>query len=523
MRPLKPSLRKLKSFRVRLLLWNSGVLATALVAFGAAVGQGVQSDAAAAIDRELLARARPFAVTQFPLLRQSAARPEGPRAARRAALVDRLPAQELPLAAAPALRTPRPGALGVMDARAAEVDAEARRLVFFHRARVLSRDGRGVGRFAGDSAWDARTFRLALAGQMRYSTLDVFQTPIRVISVPLYHDGEVVGAVQVAHEVTELEKLHGGVIRNLLILVPLALIAAGTGGLFLTDRALGPIGAITEAAAEISSRHLSRRLRVQGHDELAELATTFNGMLGRLEEAFGKLEAAYEQLRRFTADVSHELRTPLTRLKGSLALARREPDEVDHALDLSEAAVEGMQRLVQDLLHLARVDAGQFRPLLRPLELGDLLDEVTAFVPDSSGVIVRLDVPPEGVRLWGDRLHLSRLFTNLLENAHRHTGAGGSITVTAGAESGRVIVRIEDTGEGIPPEHLPHLFERFYRVDSSRDRQRGGTGLGLAIAQSIAHSHDGEIVITSEEGRGTQVTVTLAREPVQEAPAGTSA
>ncbi|HEU4753921.1 MAG TPA: HAMP domain-containing sensor histidine kinase, partial [Armatimonadota bacterium] len=187
------------------------------------------------------------------------------------------------------------------------------------------------------------------------------------------------------------------------------------------------------------------------------------------------------------------------------------------ALHAADQAADTMTRIVQDLLLLARSDAGKLGLELQPTSLREVLERAAAAVPKSEGAPICLLLPEEPVQVMADTHHLVRLFVNLLENAERHTPADGRIEVEVAPGSGRapVAVRVRDTGEGIPPEHLPHVCERFYRIDASRARSGhplgGGTGLGLAICRSIAEAHGGTLQVESEVGRGTTVTVTLRR------------
>src|SRR4051812_41333547 len=167
-----------------------------------------------------------------------------------------------------------------------------------------------------------------------------------------------------------------------------------------------------------------------------------------------------------------------------------------------------MHRLVQDLLLLARPDSGRLRPRLLPLDLRAVLDRVVSAIPHPE-FAVTLEVQVASLPVRADPDCMGRLFANLLENALRHTPGGGQITLSGWSESGQVVVQVADTGEGIPPEHLPHVFERFYRVDAARDRDHGGTGLGLSICQSVVDAHGGTISIESDFGKGTIVTVRL--------------
>jgi heavy metal sensor kinase len=335
---------------------------------------------------------------------------------------------------------------------------------------------------------------------------------MRLLSVAVREDEQVTGVLQIATPLTavyaELARLSG----TLLTLFPLALLVAALGGAFLTEHALHPVRQITQAAAQIGVSDLSERLPVQGKDEFSELAATFNGMLGRLERAFTQLAQTLEQQRRFTADASHELRTPLTVIKANTSLAleeERSNAEYRRALEAADRAADTTTRIVQDLLLLARGDAGQLQLEQRPVCLKELLERALEPFRRPEFASIAIDFPQPCLAVPGDSHRLLRLFSNLLENAARHTPAAGHITVTARADGESAIVRVRDTGEGIAPEHLPHVCERFYRVDTARARRHGGTGLGLAICQSIVEAHGGTLTLESVVGKGTTVTVRL--------------
>jgi signal transduction histidine kinase len=403
----------------------------------------------------------------------------------------------------------------------------------YRRPLMFGPDGRPPQRWADDLPYDRGALDAALRGQDGYSTVTVEGERVRVYSTPAIRNERIVGAVQTAIPLGEQQRLAESQYRTLLLLLPLALVVAGLGGLFLTNRALQPVRDVTQAAAQIGAEDLSRRLQVTGKDELAELSRTFNGMIARLEhafgglehanaelaEAYGKLERAYQEQRRFTGDASHELRTPLTRIKGSTSLALCGPHDADsyrEALVVADEAADAMARIVQDLLLLARSDAGQLPVRLQPLPIEEAIQRSLLSLASQPGAPIRIEIPPGKYRVVGDLDHLARLFTNLLENALRHTPANGSIIVAARPAGDRLEVSVADTGEGIPAEHLPHVCERFYRVDAARSGARGGTGLGLAICQSIVQAHGGALSIRSQPGFGTTVTVTL---PLAAAPA----
>lgn len=332
----------------------------------------------------------------------------------------------------------------------------------------------------------------------------------RVSTQPLLSGGSVATVVVVGHDLAELNEVLGRLGLVLLGLLPLGLLGAGIGGYVLAGRALRPVAAITHKAAEISEHDLAQRLPVHSKDELGRLAATFNGLMERLQHAF-------ERQRRFTADASHELRTPLSVIQAITSqklMARRAPEEYEQALRQIDDAAGYMGKLVNHLLILARADAGQLALEHERVDLAELVEHVAAQVGEASGrpISVHASGP---VSVSGDALRLTELFLNLLENAVKYTPPGGSVAVhveRSGA-TGRVTVR--DTGIGIAPEHLPHIFERFYRADKSRSRDEGGTGLGLAISLWIAEAHGGSLRAESEPGRGTTMTATL---PLEEQP-----
>jgi len=287
----------------------------------------------------------------------------------------------------------------------------------------------------------------------------------------------------------------------------LVLILAGAGGLFLADRALQPVDQIAETARGIGESDLSRRIDIRTDDELGRLASTLNGMIGRLEEAFKKE-------RQFVADASHELRTPLAiiQAESSLALEKaRTQGEYQRSLELVSQEVNFMSEIVGKMLLLARSDSGS-EPLdfedikLRPL-LTELAQDLDLLVQDKG---LKLDLGPmDELKVRGDRVKLKQLFLNILDNAVRYTPTGGAITVSLARRDSSAVASVTDTGIGIPAEHLPFIFDRFYRVDKARTAHDSGTGLGLSIAMSVAKMHGGGIEVESEPDKGTTFRVIL--------------
>ncbi len=261
--------------------------------------------------------------------------------------------------------------------------------------------------------------------------------------------------------------------RFLLTLVAgslLTLAIALVGGFWLADRAMRPVKTITQAARTIGETDLSRRLNMKSKDELGELANTFDAMLARLQ-------AAFERQRQFVADASHELRTPLTivNLETSRAIAsRRSPQEYQHALSIIHSENDFMTSLVNDLLMLARMDAGQSVIEKTRLDLSDVavetLERLTPLATRNGVTLEAGDLPE--TPMTGDRQYLLQMLSNLVENAIKYTtGVTRRVRVETGKSGANAWVRVSDTGPGIAAEHLPHLFDRFYRVDKARTRE----------------------------------------------------
>jgi heavy metal sensor kinase len=506
----------LNSVRVRLTLWNGIILALVLAFSGVTLCFHVQDSLSASVDRELEAVATRIAEEwgrggRGPGPRHRGRRGFGPGRHHRHPGFGR---PEPPPFSFGGPGPPPPGFGRSEPLSTSLFGATALRSSSIGRARIFAKDGMPLSSMSEDRPWDRRSFALSAAGQPRFSTIQVEGETIRVFSTPIVRGGVVEGVIQLAYPLGEQLRLTDGLIRTLLTLIPVALVVAGLAGIFLTGRTLRPVRELTHAAAQIGEKDLSRRLVVTGQDEFAELATTFNGMIARLEQGFQRLGTAYEQQRRFTADASHELRTPLTRIKASASLAlseERPAGDYRRALQVVDQAADAMNRLIQDLLLLARADAEQLRLQMGPVEVATLFRRAIESVPQKPSVPIRVELPKGQLAVRGNLDMLVRLLVNLLENSLRHTPAGGQIILRGREQESTVTLEISDTGEGIPREHLPHVLDRFYRVDHARTRFQGGTGLGLAICQSIVRAHGGELTIDSDVGRGTTVSVTLPR------------
>ena len=279
------------------------------------------------------------------------------------------------------------------------------------------------------------------------------------------------------------------------------------GGWWVATRAIRPIDAISATAVRIADGDLSQRISA------ADTESELGRLAGVLNSTFARLEAAFDQQARFTSDASHELRTPVSVIltQTQTALSReRSSGEYQEALEACQRAARRMKALTESLLELARLDAGQ-KPIKR--ERFDLAvvvrDCVELLRPLAAerGIQIHCDVPP--MECLGDAERIGQVVTNLLTNAIHFNRDQGEVRLSARAEHGGVLLTVADTGQGIPAEDIPHLFERFYRVDKSRSRIQGRNGLGLAICKAIVDAHGGTIDVTSQAGVGTTFTVRL--------------
>lgn len=331
---------------------------------------------------------------------------------------------------------------------------------------------------------------------------------LRILSQPLRREGTILGVVEVGMESDAVETL-GFALRMIAIAAPLVLLFAAGGGAWLARRALAPIDRITRTAAGIGERDLTRRITLDlPDDEVGRLARTFNAMLDRIEDAFTRQ-------RRFTADAAHELRTPLALIQSQLELALaqpRDPDGDAATLEALAADVARLSRLSGALLALARSDARGLHLVPEEVDLAGLLDLVAEqYAPQAEQAGVRLALDTQPTPLVADQDLLLQVLVNLLDNAQRHAPPGSTITLGCRADAAWATFWVADEGAGIPPEHLPRVFERFYRADPSR--ADGGIGLGLSICKAIVEAHGGTIALSSSPGSGTTATVRLPRSP----------
>ncbi len=455
-----------QTLRGRLTLWNLAVIAVTLTLFGLLLNITNQKRLASDIDRDLMERAGRFGM--------------GP---------------------------PRQGPGGPPPRRPDDDRVDTHHLQFFNA------DGTpGIGPFF-EEPYDPVLMERTKDSRPGFSDTIYKGIPVRVFARPAPGGG----VVMTAQDVTSYRFLIQQQLMTLLIVLPMAIMVAGLGALFLTNAALKPIANVTQTASQISENSLSQRLAVKGKDELANLSSTFNAMIDRLQTAFRglneantELESALENQRRFTADASHELRTPLTRLRLATSSGLSQKSDLAAMVDamkVADQAGESMATIVRELLLLAQADAGTLQVQLQRKDLrviaADAADSCTA----PSRIAVNLPETP--VTVEADPEHLKRAILNLLENSLRHTDIGKPISLTIAQAGSGATVTVRDKGEGIATEHLSRLGERFYRVDAARSRSEGGFGLGLAIAKSILEAHHGSLSFESLLGEGTTAIIRL--------------
>ncbi|MBX7133117.1 MAG: HAMP domain-containing protein [Fimbriimonadaceae bacterium] len=524
----------LRSFRTRLIVVNALVVLALLAVCGVLLGVTTRTNAVGSLDRELQ---------------------------RRADEVIRRPPPE---------SRPGGGPLGPPFGPLNGPDNPG-------RPRVFNLDGTPTEGAGNAPPLDRSALDAARRGPV-WSEVGTGDKKMRVLTNPLPTPGGAMRIVQIGTNMADTERLVANQTQLLLSLTPLAIFLAAAAGWFLAGRALGPVDAVTKAAAKISASEMQTRLPVSGDDELARLATTFNGMLERLGATFEEKEAALAAVtealarqKQFVGDASHELRTPLARIKlvTSAALSQESsPEELRKALGVADQAADSVNRLVHQLLALARMEDEGFAQGQEPVSLDEVVCEAVAMFDPTAGAAIRSESPPpprgrvregapasnegpdaggtpavqseeplphplssaashdvfeslvgagEGgpgdagrvpaVRVMGRQDDLVRAVTNLIDNARRHTPADGCINVRVLVKGGDAGIQVEDTGSGIPAEHLARVTERFYRADAARSRGDGGTGLGLSITRGIAEAFGGRLIIESEVGKGTRATL----------------
>jgi histidine kinase len=306
------------------------------------------------------------------------------------------------------------------------------------------------------------------------------------------------------------ENFHSAVNEILAVATGFAVVAAVAVSTFTTRRIVDPIRSMLNASRRIADGDYHERIQVASQDELGTLAEAFNRMAAVLEQT-------EERRLELIGDVAHELRTPLSSIRGTME------GLVDGVLVAEPATFLGvqrevsrLQRLVHDLDELSRAEAGQIAVDPDPLSPAELVEAaIERLGPqfEDKEVALRVGIPTDLPRVWADASRITQVLLNLLGNALQYTPTGGQVTIRARQESEEVLIEVQDTGSGIPAEHLPHIFERFYRVDKSRSRAGGGTGIGLTIVKHLVEAHGGRIWATSpgpDQGATFSFTLPLA-------------
>lgn len=316
--------------------------------------------------------------------------------------------------------------------------------------------------------------------------------------------------IQAAMDRTHDAELLEDYRRQLSYILGLSLIVCSIGGYMIARHGMRPVKAVAQIAERIRSTSLEQRIEVAGKPaEIRNLAETFNNMLDRLQESFTRMA-------QYSADIAHELRTPVNNLRGEIEVAlgkARTPAEYQEILASGLEECARLSRLIDSLLFLARADQPKSVLHRESIDIGKELSRAREFFEASASekrVSLELTVP-DGLLAELDRTLIQRAVGNLVENALAHTPEGGQVLLSAAGDDATLIITVADTGSGIAPEHLPYIFDRFYRADRSRTKGTGGFGVGLAIVKGIAEIHGGTVQIASTIGKGTSVTMRYPR------------
>jgi heavy metal sensor kinase len=332
---------------------------------------------------------------------------------------------------------------------------------------------------------------------------------VRALAYPIHANGRAY-SVQTGIALNKSMVLLSAFGAQLLLLTPAVLVLAAVGGHFMSRKALAPVAAIATEARRINDRNLDVRLPIAAtQDEISHLSETLNQMLARVE-------SGVRSIRDFTANAAHELRTPLALIRAEVEVALSKPraaEEYREACEQVQMETVRMTGLIDSLLILARADAGMEALRFESLEANRLTFQVGEKWKTAMRLALldfTVETEPEPVFVRGDINGLQRLLTILLDNAVRYTQPGGSVHLRVVREDGRVIFTVQDTGVGIPPEHRPRVFDRFYRVDRTRGGTSRGSGLGLALAKWIAEKHGTSLSLESTVGKGSSFGFSLS-------------
>jgi len=334
------------------------------------------------------------------------------------------------------------------------------------------------------------------------------------VNVPVHENGQIIGAVRVSYSLTQIQEKIGR-IRGLMftsVAIYAGLLVALT--FWLANSIAAPVEALTEDAHRLARGDLAHRVHVKGTEEINQLGQTLNHMTERLQ----RLEGLRRQ---YVSDVSHELRTPLASIRGMaetlMTHGDSDPALRERYLPRIIAQTDRLARLASQLLDLAQIESGNLVNFFAPTSIARVIEEAAHTCSERATraqVELHVEITDSFPEIIADRDRLVQVFLNLIDNAIRYTPRGGSVRVKAHLSGEQVVATVEDTGSGIPAEHLPHLFERFYRVDRARTLRSGGTGLGLSIVEQIVKAHHGTIHVSSEVGKGTRFDITLPLHPI---------
>jgi heavy metal sensor kinase len=459
-----------RSLHFRLILWYSGLVIVVLLAFAAYTYEGVRVRIYGEMEKTLARRAQQIADNVLPHA-----------------------GSETPQEIARQIR---------------EVYSPAANSRFI---RILKSDGKVlyVSEPPKDGRFDPLTVPMPSAGAPLQRTqalpsgvaLLMVDLPVTVSGTPY--------RIEMGAPASEMQTVMHGLVVTLLLGLPVVLIIVSAGGYVLVRRSLMPVEDIRATAEKITFGNLSSRLPVAATgDALEHLSVTLNQMLARLEDA-------YLQVSRFSADASHELRTPLSIMRAELeSIVQREsglPEPLRERIGSLLEEAERLSHIAESLFAISRLDAGEANAMATTFDLAELVRTTTdqmLLLAEVKSIRVHVEAA-HPVRVTGAAAKLKQVVVNLLDNAIKYTPDGGRIVIAVTALQHKAVLSVADTGIGIAPEALPHVFERFYRADKARTREQGGAGLGLAIVRSICQAHSGSIDIESMENSGTICRVAL--------------
>ena len=347
----------------------------------------------------------------------------------------------------------------------------------------------------------------AMRGEIVYETIERTKPRLRMVTIPIMDNKKVTSVVQVGTSLEDFDETIRKLLLIIIISIPTSIIVTIVVGYFMAKKALRPVDQIRRAAVKISSSNLDEKIDITGRrDELGRLAETFNAMIGRLKDAF-------QRINQFSIDVSHELKTPLTILKGETEVAlrkEREKDDYQKLLLSNLEEIDRMSCIIDDLLLLSKADTKEIKLNIEEVALRDLIMDVCMnmkVVADKKSVELQIS-ELEDVRLKGDELKLRRMLLNIVENGIKYSHVGGKVSVSSFINDGYAWIDVKDNGIGISEDDIKYVFDRFYRADRSRKRE-SGSGLGLSISRWIAGAHKGSIEVKSQPAQGSVFTIKL--------------